>query len=141
MTGEKYQIGRIFLERLPYEGDLLTVLHEFCRQQQVQTGILSVIGAVKQGVFSCYDQGKQVYETVTLEEELEIVHCQGNVSLLDGRPLVHAHISFSRANGETLSGHLMGGTILFAGELVLRELLGPARNRRKDPVTGLNLWA
>jgi uncharacterized protein len=140
MTGEPFQLGRIFMERLPHDGDLLQVLTAFCREQQVQTGILSVIGAVKQGVFSCYDQGKQVYETVTLEEELEIVHCQGNVSLLDGRPFVHAHISFSRASGETLAGHLMEGTILFAGELVLRELLGPARNRRKDPVTGLNLW-
>jgi hypothetical protein len=106
----------------------------------VRAGYLSVIGAVKKGVFSCYDQKTQVYETVTLAEELEITHCQGNVSLLDGQPFVHAHISFARASGETLAGHLMAGTILFAGELVLREFLGPDRVREKDPVTGLNLW-
>jgi uncharacterized protein len=140
MTGEKYQIGRIFLERLPHDGDLLKVLNAFCREQGVRAGYLSVIGAVKRGVFSSYEQGKQIYETVTLEEELEITHCQGNVSLLEGQPFVHAHISFSRAKGETLAGHLMDGTILFAGELVLREFLGPDRVREKDPVTGLHLW-
>jgi predicted DNA-binding protein with PD1-like motif len=140
MTGEKYQTGRIFMERLPYDGDLLKALTAFCREQGVRAGYLSVIGAVKRGVFSCYDQQKQVYETVILDEELEITHCQGNVSLLDGQPFVHAHISFARANGETLAGHLMDGTVLFAGELVLREFLGPDRVREKDPVTGLNLW-
>jgi uncharacterized protein len=77
---------------------------------------------------------------VILAENLEITHCQGNVSLLKGQPFVRAHISFARANGETLAGHLMEGTILFAGELVLREILGPDRVREKDPLTGLNLW-
>ncbi|MFH0789962.1 MAG: PPC domain-containing DNA-binding protein [Pseudomonadota bacterium] len=141
MTGKGFQLGRLFMERLPYEGDLLKVLNAFCREEQIKTGYLSVIGAAKCGVFSAYNQGKQVYETVTLKEELEITNCQGNVSLLEGEPFVHAHISFSRADGQTLAGHLMEGTILFAGELVLREFLGPDRIRRKDPVTGLNLWA
>jgi predicted DNA-binding protein with PD1-like motif len=140
MTGEPFQLGRIFMERLPYHGDLLRELNAFCRGQGVRAGYLSVIGAVKRGVFSCYDQVKQVYETVILDEELEISHCQGNVSLLDGQSFVHAHISFARANGKTLAGHLMEGTVLFAGELVLREFLGPDRVREKDPVTGLNLW-
>jgi hypothetical protein len=35
---------------------------------------------------------------------------------------------------------LIEGTVLFAGELVLREFLGPDRLRRMDAVTGLNLW-
>jgi len=140
MTGESFQLGRIFMERLPHDGDLLKVLTAFCRERGVRAGYLSVIGAVKRGVFSCYEQRQQIYETVILDEDLEITHCQGNVSLLDGQPFVHAHISFARANGETLAGHLMEGTVLFAGELVLREFLGPDRVREKDPVTGLNLW-
>jgi hypothetical protein len=48
--------------------------------------------------------------------------------------------SCARADGQTLSGHLTEGTVLFAGELMLREFLGPDRLRRKDGVTGLNLW-
>lgn len=140
MTQEFFQLGRIFMERLPHDGDLLQVLNAFCREREIRAGSLTVIGAVKRGIFSCYDQRKQVYENVALEEELEITNCQGNVSLLEGQPFVHAHISFSRADGTTLAGHLMEGTILFAGELVLREFIGPERDRVKDPVTGLNLW-
>ena len=140
MTGEPFQLGRIYMERLPHDGDLLMVLTAFCRERGVRAGYLSVIGAVKRGVFSCYEQRQQIYETVILDEDLEIRHCQGNVSLLEGQPFVHAHISFARANGETLAGHLMDGTVLFAGALILREFRGPDRVREKDPVTGLNLW-
>ena len=100
----------------------------------------SVIGTVSRGAKAFYDQAKQVYEPLVLEEELEIVNCQGNVSLWEEHPLVHAHIPFARADGQTLSGHLIEGTVLFAGELVLREFLGPDRLRRMDAVTGLNLW-
>ena len=56
MTGEPFQLGRIFMERLPHDGDLLKVLTAFCREQGVRAGYLSVIGAVKRGVFSCYEQ-------------------------------------------------------------------------------------
>ena len=38
MTGEKYQMGRIFMERLSYDGDLLKVLTPFCREQGVRAG-------------------------------------------------------------------------------------------------------
>ena len=64
---------------------------------------------------------------------------QGNVSLWEEQLLVQAHISFARTDGQTLSGHLTKGTVLFAGELVLREFLGPDRLRRKDAVTGAHL--
>lgn len=140
MTGEPFQLGRIFMERLPHQGDLLQALNAFCRERQVKAGCLSVIGTVCRGAIAFYDQAKQVYEPLVLEEELEIVNCQGNVSLWEEHPLVHAHISFARADGQTLSGHLTEGTVLFAGELVLREFLGPDRLRRMDAVTGLNLW-
>ncbi len=140
MKGENFSPGRIFMERLPYEGDLLITLNTFCRDQGIQAGVFSLIGAAKVGAFTFYDQANKTYGPVVLKEDLEIVGCLGNVSLLEGKPWAHAHISFSRPNGETLCGHLIEGTILFAGELFLKELLGPPRIRKYDPVTGLNLW-
>jgi hypothetical protein len=140
MSQETYAPGRVFIERLPYGGDLLQVLNAFCGEKKVAAGTLSVIGAVQKGSFVYYNQESKAYKAVLIDEEVEIISCLGNVSLLDGKPFVHAHISFARADGQTLSGHLAEGTILFAGELFLQEWLGPERRRAMDPQTGLNLW-
>ncbi|MBI5603163.1 MAG: DUF296 domain-containing protein [Deltaproteobacteria bacterium] len=128
------------MERLPYQEDLLPVLQEFCIRHHIVAGSLSVIGAVSQGAFACYDQVKRSYQTIQLNEELEIVSCQGNISILNEKPFVHAHILFSRIDGQVLGGHLVEGTILFAGELTLQEWIGPQRIRERDLKTGLNLW-
>lgn len=140
MEDGPFRAGRIFLERLPHGADLLQSLNAFCRERQVQAGYLSVIGTVSRGAFAFYDQDEKIYRPVVLEEALEIVNCQGNVSLWEGNPMVHAHLSLARPDGTTLAGHLIEGNVLFAGELALREFLGPQRLRRPDPLTGLNLW-
>lgn len=140
MPKSAFTLGRMFMERLPYQEDLLPVLQEFCLTHHIVAGSLSVIGAVSQGAFAFYDQVKRSYQTIQLDEELEIVSCQGNISILNEKPFAHAHILFSKTDGQVLGGHLVEGTILFAGELTLQEWIGPQRIRERDSRTGLNLW-
>jgi uncharacterized protein len=135
-----YALGRVFMEGLPHKKDLLSALQEFCSKRQLESGSLSVIGAASKGAFAYYDQKRKRYETRHCEEGLEIVSCLGNISIFEGRPFVHAHILFAKADGQTLGGHLVEGTLLFAGELFLQEWIGPERIRQWDSRTGLNLW-
>ena len=71
---------------------------------------------------------------------MEIVSCLGNVSRRDGGVAVHAHLCLSSADGTTHGGHLVGGCVVFACEVVLTELLGPPLERGYDEVTSLPLW-
>jgi predicted DNA-binding protein with PD1-like motif len=135
-----FEVGRCILGRLPYGKDLLRTIEGFCAQQSIQTGVFSVIGAAKSVMLGSYDQNQQVYVTFEKKEPLEIVHCTGNVSLKDGRVAVHAHAVLADRNGQTIGGHIFSGTVVYAGEIHIQELLGKPLEREYDDTTGLSLW-
>lgn len=137
---KNHELGRSFLVRLTKEGDLINQLTKFTKDQGIRTGTIQVIGAVTAGCFGYYDQVKREYRYLKKEEHLEIASCIGNISILNGQPMIHAHIVFSDENGSTYGGHLAEGTIIFAGEAFIQELKGPERVRSNDETTGLHLW-
>jgi predicted DNA-binding protein with PD1-like motif len=100
----------------------------------------SLIGAVSSYTIGAYDQKQQVYVTEKEKANLEIVTCAGNISLMDGKPFVHAHIVLGDEKGNTMGGHLFSETIIFAGEISLQELKGKPLERTYDEKTGLSLW-
>jgi len=137
----KYQQGRKWIARLSYNADLLQELETFADKEGIRVGSVQVIGAVKKAVIGFYDQDKKAYETINLDEPLEILCCIGNLSLKDGAAKAHLHIALSRHNGSTLGGHLMPGTKVFAGEALIEEYIGPDLHRGYDEQTGLPLWS
>jgi predicted DNA-binding protein with PD1-like motif len=100
----------------------------------------SLVGAVSSATFGSYDQKQQVYVTTKEKAHLEIATCTGNVSLLDGNPVVNAHIVLGDKQGKITGGHLFSETIIFAGEIDLQELTGKPLERTYDDTTGLMLW-
>jgi hypothetical protein len=120
--------------------DLITSITDFCIESSVRMATFSVIGSVSSVTMGAYDQKQQVYVTSIQEAHLEVVTCMGNVSLMDGEPVVHAHIVLGDLQGKTTGGHLFSETILYAGEIDLQELTGKSMERAHDDTTGLMLW-
>jgi predicted DNA-binding protein with PD1-like motif len=58
---------------------------------------------------------------VTLDEQVELVSLIGDVALLDGRPVVHAHAVVGRKDGTAHGGHLLSAHIRPTCEVVLTE--------------------
>lgn len=139
MRAKKYRLGTAYLGRLPEGGDIAASLTELCREEGVRAGWISAIGTVRRAVLGYFDQETQVYLRIPVEEEMEVVSCQGNVSLKEGQPFVHLHIVLSGRRGETLSGHLFESEI-FVGEFYVQEMEGPDLERVADPTSGLSLW-
>ncbi len=135
----EFESGRAFVGRLPEEGDIVASLTEFCRQEGVDAGWISAIGTVRQAVLGYFDHEEGQYLRIPVERFMEIVSCQGNVSLKDGVPFVHLHIVLSGLDGQTVAGHLFESTV-FVGEFYLQEVDGPALERRPDARSGLALW-
>jgi hypothetical protein len=140
LTCAEFKTGRRFVGRLPHGKDLITFVEDFCKKASIQMATFSVIGAVSSVTMGAYDQKQQVYVTFKEEAQLEIVNCIGNVSLMDGNPVVHAHIVLGDKQGKVTGGHLFSETILFAGEIELQELTGKPLERAYDDTTGLMLW-
>jgi len=97
-------------------------------------------GAVERAVISYYNQDKRVYQDIEFDQHLEIVSCLGNLSLRDGVPAAHLHVTFGDSKGHLIGGHLQKGTVVFAGEFVIEEIVGPDLHREHDSETDLPLW-
>lgn len=140
MFFREYKLGRRFLGRLQHGSDLVKSIEEFCNKNLVQTATFSAIGAVSSVTLGSYDQQQLVYVTFKKEKPFEIVTCEGNVSIKDGNPIVHAHVVLGDEQGNTIGGHLFSESIVFAGEIDLQELIGEPLERSYDETTGLLLW-
>ncbi|MHC1742461.1 MAG: PPC domain-containing DNA-binding protein [Syntrophobacteraceae bacterium] len=135
VTGSKTWMGR-----LNHGADLLEELNTLCRREGARLGRIEALGAVQRACLGYYDQVQRVYQFITLDQHLEILNLTGNVSLKDGQPFVHAHVTLGDDEGSAFGGHLAPGTVIFACEFVLQVFDGPDLVREFDDETGLPLW-
>lgn len=142
MAEEKpYLTGRTYLFKLPKGKDLLEELIDFCHDNQVKCGIVSVVGSVSNATIGYYDQTKKKFEKSLFDEELELVNLTGNISIQDNRPMVYAHVTLADNEHNVVGGRLMAGTKIFVCEAYIQELVGDPKVRRADKVTKLNTWS
>jgi len=134
------QSKALFMGKLKHGSDLLEEITEFCIQKDIRLGRINAIGAVQKACVGFYNQTTREYQFINIDQALEITSLMGNVSIKDGRPMVHAHITLADEKGNCFGGHLASGTIIFACELILEVFDGPVFNRGYDEVTGLPLW-
>lgn len=127
--------------RLAKGDDLLQSLEKFCQEQNITLGEVRALGAVTRARVGFYNQEERKYYFLDLEQPLEILALVGNISLKDGQPMVHAHVTLADAAGRAWGGHLAEGTPVFACEFAIHEYLADqALARQNDAETGLMLW-
>jgi uncharacterized protein len=133
--------GPKIMGRLDQGNDLLAALTAISRTHNITLGEVQAIGDVSRARIGYYNQAKQQYQFIELAKPLEILSLTGNISLKDGEPFVHAHVTLADENGRAFGGHLAEGTVVFACEFILQAYGSPeplARHLDKD--TGLFLW-
>lgn len=131
---------RTFMGKLKFGADLLGELTIICEENDIRLGRVEALGAVQQARVGFYDQQAKEYDFHDMDEPLEITKLVGNISLRDGKPMIHAHITLSDSQGEAYGGHLAPGTIVFATEFIIQAFDGPDYVRDYDEPTGLPLW-
>jgi len=117
--------------------ELVSKLTEFLEQNNIQTGIFSIVGAVKASKIAYYDQTKKKYLEMPMDEPAEILHCTGNISLKDGKPFPHCHITLGARDGSAYGGHLLGAKV-FVAEVYIKKF-DKVVEREKDQSSGLVL--
>ena len=131
----------IIMGKLGYGCDLLEELTNVATERGVRLGRIEAMGAVKKARIGFYNQESRTYQFHDFDHPLEITKLAGNISLKDGKPFVHAHITLADESGKCYGGHLAPGTVVFACEFILEAFAGPEFNRRLDEETGLPLWS
>ena len=139
MRSVESKLGKVVLARLYEDEDLLESITQQAKRSRIKTGFFILIGTLKRAKLGFYREGR--YEPIDVDCPLEITSCVGNVSIKEGEPFTHAHISVSNGKGEVFGGHVLPGCVIAAtGELVLVEAEGINLQRRLDRETKLYLW-
>ncbi|MHA1135240.1 MAG: PPC domain-containing DNA-binding protein [Candidatus Thorarchaeota archaeon] len=130
--------GRVIVIRLEPGEDILKSIEKIVAENKLLSGHLSLIGAVSKVHLGYFDLHEKVYKDFTIDEDLEIVSCVGNISRLKEDYVVHAHVVASDVDGKCYAGHLMEGCVVSVTiEIVITEFTEMSRAR--DEATGLNL--
>jgi len=137
---KEYKTEQAFMGRLEKDEDLLNSLTEIVKEKEITTGFVKVIGAVQNAKIGFYNQETFEYQYKNIDREMEIVSCIGNISILDGEPFIHAHITLADEDGSCYGGHLAEGTTVFASEFFIQPLQGEKLERKYDEKTQLTLW-
>ncbi|HET6374364.1 MAG TPA: PPC domain-containing DNA-binding protein [Candidatus Polarisedimenticolia bacterium] len=124
--------------RLDIGDEVIESLKTLARIERIPGGALTGLGAVGDVTLAYYHLKSRSYETVRLEEDVEVVSLTGNIGWLGDEPVIHAHAVVSRADCSTAGGHVMRAVVSVTVEvmvLVYAERL----ERAPVPEIGLNL--
>lgn len=140
MFNVQTSLGPAHILKPPFGSDLLKELESFVRAKGINLAWLSGIGAVSRATIRYYDQAKKDWVDLELDQRLEVVSMTGNVSLLNGEPIVHLHVVLADEEGRCYGGHLGNNTVCFNLEILMNTLSGPSVIRKMDAQTGLTIW-
>lgn len=135
-----YDSGKIYKGRLPRNEDLINSMTKLVKELDIKSGHIQVLGAVRNATIGYFNQNTTEYKYIEIGKPMEILHCTGNISLLNGEPMIHAHIILGDEEGRAFGGHLAENTKIYVAELILKEFIGEPKERVIDEESGLTLW-
>jgi len=127
----------VFVIRLEAGEDIVPTLNAFCAEQGITAGSLHGLGAVSEATLGYMSVRKKEYVKRDFRGELELVDLTGNVTVMDGKPFVHAHAVFAGYDEmgllrdfQAVGGHLFRGIVSLMVEITLSPI-DAAITRRK----------
>jgi predicted DNA-binding protein with PD1-like motif len=141
------QPGRVIVARVKPGSDLLRSLQKIAAEEGITSGVIvSGVGLLRQArLRNCKSLPEEYPITdgnrtfLSFEKPLEILSISGNVTLAEGEPLVHAHLTLSSVEGDEITvigGHLIEGCVIFGfSEFAILELEGVEMVKRFDEET------
>lgn len=119
---------------------LMSSLAAWAEQEGVSHASFQGIGAVEAVTIGYYDLPQKQYHFNTYPETFEVASMQGNITLVEGKPFVHAHAVLSRCDDSLacIGGHIKEVRVAVTLEIHLRRGES-ALVRLPDDTIGLNL--
>ena len=130
--------GRIVLSL--FKGDRLRACVENLAQQEGIVGArVHAIGVLKDPEIGWYELETRGYHKQVFAGLWEVISLTGNLTLLDDKPLLHAHVAMSGHDYKVVGGHLFDGTVGIVLEMFIEPLTEPLYRRTCEDI-GLARW-
>lgn len=137
------QFGEKFYVRLDKGDEIIASLTALCEKENITAAQIQGIGGCESAKVGVFDQERKVYRQRELCCLLELVSLDGNVTLYEGKPYIHAHATFAYHGDdkkpEPLCGHLLEAVIGLTGEIVITPATGIIRRKFIEEL-GIRVW-
>ena len=129
-----------FVIKLSRGEKVIASLTGFCEKRSIKGGVFQAVGAVEDTQIGYYDFKKREYFFKTIPDIMEVASLNGNVALVDGKPLLHTHAVLSKTDESlgTAGAHIKEATVAVTLEVYLIPFAVPLA-RAYDDDTGLKL--
>ena len=122
------------------KGDNINKTFEsFAEVKGVGCAWMNGIGALENPEIGYYSLEDKAYHRKTFKGEYELTSLIGNITLKEGKPFSHTHITFSDTEFRVFGGHLFNANITAAGEFIM-QFGSDEINREMNAEIGLPLW-
>jgi predicted DNA-binding protein with PD1-like motif len=116
--------NRRFMLRFDKGEDVIKGLADFMVSRNFQSGVFQGIGSCTEVELGYFNKNLKEYRKKPFYEDMEIVSVAGNISLFEGKPLVHCHGVFGRTDFTTIGGHVFRLITLATCEIFLIHMEG-----------------
>jgi len=82
-------------------------LTEFAQDYGVKAAHFTAIGDATTAQFGFFDYDRKMFKVIPINEPSEVSSFNGNIAILNGKPIVHIHANVATADGTTRGGHLL----------------------------------
>ena len=108
-------------------------------KENLTCGWISGLGAISDIEVGYWDIEKKLYEKQNFNNHYELLSLIGNISLIDNKPFIHTHISFSDTKHNVFGGHLFDAIVIAAAEFCIFTSEYNL-HRKLNCGIGLSLW-
>lgn len=116
------KVDSVYIVSIKDQSGIVEALTDFIINQKIQAGEVTGIGAVEEATLRFFKPSNKNYVDKTFKEQMEITNISGNVSEIEGKPILHLHITLGREDYTALAGHLLDAKIRGAGEFIFYPL-------------------
>jgi predicted DNA-binding protein with PD1-like motif len=139
MKSVETKIGRVIVGKILPGEDLIDAVTEIVKKHEIKSGLINIIGALKQFTIGYFNLHTKQYNFKTFNEDVELISCMGNVAYKEGEPMIHLHVTVGKDDFSMLAGHLSQPSIIsVTGEVYIYEI-AQKLNRVNDPQFDLSL--
>jgi predicted DNA-binding protein with PD1-like motif len=139
LKSKETTVGRVIIAKIEPNEDLFDAIKELIEKHNIKSGLLNVIGALKQFTIGYFDIEKKEYNFKTFDEDIELISCMGNIAFKDNEPIIHLHVSVGKDDYSIIGGHLNQPSIVSVTAEVYIYEINHTITRANDPQFDLSL--
>lgn len=129
---------RTFALILETGDEVVSSLERFAAAEHLAGSRFTAIGAFMGVTLGYFDWETKTYESIPIDEQVEVLSLLGDIVLQGREPKLHAHAVLGKRDGSAWGGHLLEARVRPTLEVLITDAPGHLQ-RVFDPVTGLAL--